>query len=146
LKGRRFNWQGLETLYLALSIETAIREVTAGFAHRLSPYLICSYDLDCDDLADLRNDAARAKHGVALSDLACAWGDALLAGKKPASWTVVRRLLDAGHAGALVPSFANGAGESDHNLVLWTWSRDLPHKVTVYDPEGKLPKNMRSWE
>ena len=145
LKGRRFNWPGLETLYLSLSFNTAFREVSSGFAHRLTPYVLCSYDVDCEDVADLRTDAARASLGVASSDLACAWGDALIAGREPESWDVVRRLLADGHAGILVQSFANGATADDQNLVLWRWGRDLPHKVTVYDPTGKLPKNRLAW-
>lgn len=145
LKGRRFNWPSLETLYLSLSFKTAFSEVSAGFAHRLTPYVLCSYDIDCEDIADLRTDADRAGHGVTLADLACAWGDALIAGREPASWGVVRRLMTEGCAGILVPSFANGATADDQNLVLWRWGPDLPHKVTVYDPTGKLPKNQLSW-
>ncbi len=79
--------------------------------------------------------------GVAPSDLACAWGDALIAGREPESWGVVRRLRADGCAGILVPTFANGATAEDQNLVLWRWGPDLPHKVMVYDPTGKLPKN-----
>jgi RES domain-containing protein len=145
LKGRRFNWPGLPTLYLSLSFNTVFREVSGGFAHRLTPYVLCSYDVDCEDIADLRWDSGRAALGVELGDLACAWGDALIAGRQPESWAVVRRLLDSGHAGALVPSFANGATDDDQNLVLWRWGPRLPHKVTVYDPTGKLPKNQLSW-
>ncbi len=63
----------------------------------------------------------------------------------PESWAVVRRLIAGGHAGALVPSFANGATMDDQNLVLWRWGPELPHKVMVYDPTGKLPKNALSW-
>jgi RES domain-containing protein len=144
LKGRRFNWPGLPALYLSLSFKTAFREVSAGFAHRLTPYVLCSYDVDCEDIADLRSDAGRAAHGVALDDLACAWGDALIAGREPPSWSVVRRLLADGGAGILVPSFATGATPDDQNLVLWRWGPDLPHKVTVYDPTGKLAKNQLS--
>ena len=80
--------------------------------------------------------------GVELSDLSCAWGDALIAGREPASWGVVRRLIAEGHAGILVPSFANGATADDGNLVLWRWGPERPHKVTVYDPTGKLPKTL----
>ena len=69
----------------------------------------------------------------------------MVAGRQPASWRVVRRLLGSGGAGLLVPSFANGATSDDQNLVLWRWGPDLPHKVTVYDPTGKLPKNQLSW-
>jgi RES domain-containing protein len=145
LKGRRFNWPGLETLYLSLNFKTAFREVSAGFAHRLTPYVLCSYDVDCEDVADLRDEAGRAEHGVALDDLACAWGDAVVAGREPASWGVVRRLLADGRAGALVPSFATGATAEDQNLVLWRWGPDLPHRIAVYDPSGTLPKTQLSW-
>ncbi|MGH6956157.1 MAG: RES family NAD+ phosphorylase [Caulobacteraceae bacterium] len=145
LKGRRFNRPGLEALYLSLSFKTVFREISAGFAHRLTPYVLCSYDVDCEDVADLRDPAGCAEHDVAAAELACAWGDALIGGREPASWGVVRRLLDDGRAGALVPSFANGATADDQNLVLWRWGPHLPHKVTAYDPTGKLPKNQLSW-
>jgi RES domain-containing protein len=128
------------------SFNTAFREVSAGFAHRLTAYVLCSYDVECEDVLDLCIEAGRAAHGIRLSDLACAWGDALIAGREPASWTVVRRLLADGCAGMLVPSFANGATADDRNLVLWRWGPNLPHKVTVYDPSGKLPKNQLSWK
>jgi RES domain-containing protein len=145
LKGRRFNWPGLETLYLSLNFSTVFREVSGGFAHRLTPYVLCGYDADCEDIADLRTDVGRAALGVDLDDLACAWGDALIAGREPASWGVVRRLIGDGRTGVLVPSFANGATSGDQNLVLWRWGPDPPHRVTVYDPTGKLPKNQLSW-
>jgi RES domain-containing protein len=145
LKGRRFNWPGLETLYLSLGFNTVFREVSGGFAHRLTPYVLCSYDVDCEDIADLRTDPDRASLGVEFGDLSCAWGDALIARREPASWNVVRQLMADGHAGMLVPSFANGATADDQNLVLWRWGPDLPHKVMVYDPTGKLPRNQLSW-
>lgn len=145
-KGRRFNWPGLEALYLSLRLETALREVSAGFAYRLEPLILCGYDVDCEDVADLRTEVGRAGHAVALDDLACAWGDALIVGKEPASWGVVRRLRADGHAGILVPSFANRATPEDENLVLWNWGPDLPHRVAVYDPVGRLPKNPSSWD
>ncbi len=145
LKGRRFNWPGLETLYLSLTYKTAFAEVSSGFAYRLTPYVLCSYDVDCEDIADLRTEGGRAAHGVALTDLACAWGDALIARREPESWAVVRRLIAQGCAGILVPSFAAGATEEDQNLVLWRWGPEAPHRVRVFDPSGRLPKNQLSW-
>jgi RES domain-containing protein len=145
LKGRRFNWPGLDALYLSLTVNTVFREVSGGFAHRLTPYVLCSYDVDCEDIADLRTEASRNGLDIALDDLACAWGDALAMRREPKSWGVVRRLLAGGHAGILVPSFAHGATADDQNLVLWRWGPDLPHRVRVYDPTGKLPKNQLSW-
>ena len=140
LKGRRFNWPGLETLYLSLDYTTAVREVTAGFAHRLNPLVLCSYDVECEDIADLRDDAGRALLDVAMADLECAWGDALIAGRAPDSWAVVGRLLETGHAGMLVPSFAHGANAADQNLVLWRWGPNLPHRVRVHDPGDRLAR------
>ena len=70
---------------------------------------MCSDDVDCDDFDDPRTEAGRARHGVALERLGCAWGDALIGGREPDSWAVVRRLLADGRAGMLVPSFASGA-------------------------------------
>ena len=145
LKGRRFNWPGLETLYLSLGFKTVFREVSGGFAHRLTPYVLCSYDVDCENIADLRTDEDRASRDIELSDLACAWGDALIAGREPASWGIAYRLVTDGYAGILFPSFANGPTADDQNLVLWRWGPELPHKVLVYDPTGKLPKNQLSW-
>lgn len=143
--GGRLNWRGLPALYLSLSPVTALREVSHGFAHRLEPLVLCSYDVDCDDVVDLSDEAARRAAGVELGQLASPWALDLTEGRKPASHRAVQRLLQAGAAGAVVPSFATGAGPDDRNLVLWRWGPDLPHRVNVYDPSGRLPRNQLSW-
>jgi RES domain-containing protein len=132
--GGRFNPKGMSALYLGLSIETAIKEANQGFAFKIVPYVLCSYEVDCDDVTDLTTDKGRAAHGVALTDMSCAWFSFIADGKEPPSWRVARRLIAAGCAGLLAPSFAPGATEADRNLVLWDWSDRLPHKVTVFDP------------
>ena len=48
-------------------------------------------------------------------------------------------------SGMLVPSFVPGADDANVNLVLWHWGANLPHKVDVYDPSGRLPQNQLSW-
>lgn len=145
LRGGRFNRAGLEALYLSLSPMTAVREAAAGFAHRLEPLLLCSYAVDCEDVVDLRTTADCAARGVAPEDLACAWASDLHDGREPPSHAVVRRLLRDGAAGLLAPSFAHGARAHDHNLILWRWGPNLPHRVHVHDPSGRLPKNQLSW-
>ena len=145
VRGARFNPKGVPALYLALAITTAIKEINQGFAHKLDPCVLCAYDVDCDDIVDLRGDKDRANAGVSLADMACAWFSDLAQGRMPPSWEIARRFIAAGHAGVLVPSFAPGANPDDHNLVLWKWTRDRPHKVTVYDPGGRLPKDQLSW-
>lgn len=146
MRGARFNPKGVPALYLSLSIVTAIKEVTQGFAHKLDPTVLCAYDVDCDDVVDLTSTAGQAEAGTSLDEMGCAWVVELADGGRPASWAIHDRLRSVGAAGILVPSFAPGAGALDRNLVLWDWGSDLPHKVEVFDPSGRLPKNQLSWE
>jgi RES domain-containing protein len=145
LHGGRFNPRGTEALYLSLSILTAVKEANQGFAFKIAPCVLCSYEVDCEDIADLSSEESRAFHSVDFDELACAWFADASVGAEPSSWQVARRLIEAGHAGVLVPSFAPGAEEEDRNMVLWRWSDRLPHRVAVFDPDGRLPKDQRSW-
>lgn len=145
VRGARFNPKGTPALYLALDLVTAVAEANQGFALKLSPCLLCSYEVDCEDIADLRDDVGRRAHAVQLADMSCTWALDVMEGREPASWRVVARLKAEGCAGLLAPSFAPGAGDGQHNLVLWAWSDRLPHKVVVHDPSGRLPKNQLSW-
>lgn len=145
LTGGRFNRKGEPALYLSLDIMTAVGECTQGFSHRLQPLTMCEYDIDCAEVADLRNAAGRDKHGVAWDELACGWLAFQSERREAPSWLVAERLRAEGYCGLLVPSFVPGASDANHNLVLWRWGPDLPHQVIVYDPSGRLPKNQLSW-
>jgi RES domain-containing protein len=135
----------MPALYLALSLEAAIKEISRAFAFKIDPCVLCCYDVDCADIADLRTEAGRAEHGVALAELSAAWLSDSLVRSEPASWRIARRLIARGIAGILVPSFAPGATPRDENLVLWDWGERPPHQVTVFDPSGRLPRNQLSW-
>jgi RES domain-containing protein len=145
LTGGRFNRKKEPTLYLSLDVMTAFGECTQGFSQRLLPLTMCEYDVDCDNIADLRSDAGRLEHGIDHADIACPWLEFLLAGKQAPSWLVVDRLKERGFCGMLVPSFFPGANPTNINLVLWRWGGDLPHRVTVFDPGGRLPADQLSW-
>jgi RES domain-containing protein len=145
IRGARFNPKGIPALYLALDFVTAVKEANQGLAHRIDPCVLCSYEVDCDDIFDLRTDAARTIAGVSLDAMRCAWMDDVGKGRRPPSWSIYDRLTRAGSAGILVPSFAPGADDADHNLVLWRWGKDRPHRVDVFDPSGRLPKSQLSW-
>jgi len=144
IRGARFNPRGVPALYLGLSILTAIKEANQGFAHRIDPCVLCSYEVDCKDIADLTTGEGRGE-SITIDEMACAWATALADGERPASWSIYDRLKAQGIAGVLVPSFAPGAGAEDQNLVLWKWGPDLPYRVTVFDPSGRLPKDQLSW-
>jgi RES domain-containing protein len=145
LKGGRFNPRGTPALYLSLSVEALFIEMGHGFSQRFSPLTVCSYEVDVEDVLDLRTERGRRQAGVDLRDMACAWANDLADNRLPASWRIARRLMAAGTAGILVPSFANGARHDMGNLVLWSWTPNLPHRVRVHDPDGLLPKDQSSW-
>ena len=85
-------------------------------------------------------------HDVTHADLACPWFELTASRREPPSWRIARRLVAEGHAGILIPSFAQSATVADQNLVLWKWGPRRPHRVQVFDPSGRLPKNQLSWE
>lgn len=145
IRGARFNPKGVPALYLGLSIMTAIKELSQGFAHRLDPTVLCFYDVDCEDIVDLTTEQGRGEVSVTFDKMACAWASALAQGERSASWSIYDRLVADGTAGILVPSFAPGAEARDCNLVLWKWGPKLPHKVEVFDPSNRLPRDQLSW-
>jgi RES domain-containing protein len=144
--GGRFNPKGVPALYLALTLIGAITEANQGFPFKIRPYTVCSYQVDCEGIADLRDAAGCQAEGVPMEDLGCAWFADIAAGREPGSWAVARRLMAAGRAGTLVASFAPGATSADHNLVLWRWGDDPARRISVHDPDGHLPRDQRSWQ
>lgn len=143
--GGRFNPKGMPALYLALTLEGMFIEMGHGLARRFEPLTVCTYDVDVDDIVDLTKDDGRSANRVTLDDLACAWAADVANKREPASWQLARRLIADGSAGLLVPSFAVGARTDMLNLVLWKWGANLPRRVEVHDPSGRLPKDQLSW-
>jgi RES domain-containing protein len=102
-------------------MEGMLVEMGHGFGHRFDPLTICSYNVDVDDLLDLRTGPARTAAAVDLADMACPWALDIAQGKVPASWNLAGSLIAKGAAGILCPSFATGARPDLFNLVLWRW-------------------------
>jgi RES domain-containing protein len=146
LAGGRFNKKGESALYLACDIATAIIEVTQSLVKRLPPTLLCEYDVDCDHLADLTSESARQQLGIQMNELSSPWLEYQRAGRLAPSQAVASRLRAGGYSGIIVRSFARLASEANRNLVLWKWGPDLPHRVTVHDPDRRLPRSRASWE
>jgi RES domain-containing protein len=146
IHGGRFNPQGTPALYLALDPMTAIKEANQAFTNKIEPCVLCAYEVDCEDILDLRTEESRVAAGVKEADTASAWFAEVAAGREPRSWRLAKRLRHDGAAGLLVPSYARSATAEDINLVLWTWGGNYPHRVVVHDPGGRLPKNQLSWD
>jgi RES domain-containing protein len=140
ISGGRFNIKGQQALYLSLEPVTALAECTQGFANRMLPLTLCEYDVDCAEIADLTDADVRKALNVSDTDISCAWLSFQRKGKIAPSQAVAQALIATHIVGALVPSFVPGIHGDAVNLVLWQWGGRLPCKVTVYDPEGRLPK------
>lgn len=140
--GGRFNPKGEPALYLATTLEGAVLEASHGFAFRFEPLTICTYEIADMPLADLTDREFLRESGISADDLSSAWFDEKV---QPGSWRVYDRLQE-NWAGILVSSFARMARQDMQNIVLWHW-QDIPiGRISVFDPQGRLPKNQHSWE
>jgi RES domain-containing protein len=43
--------------------------------HRFDPLTICAYNIDVDDIVDLRTVSGQAAEGIDLASMACAWAE-----------------------------------------------------------------------
>lgn len=145
-RGGRFNPKGVPALYLSLTAPTALAEYNQGFPRRPQPVTLAAYEIDCDDLLDLRDSDQRKVAGVTQSEMACAWELMLAMKQQPPTWCMTEHLLTTGYAGIIVPSYANNAPVGGQNIVFWKWADHPPHQVKLIDDDGRLPKNQDSWK
>ena len=125
LYGGRFNPKGTPALYASLSPMTALRE--ANQVGALQPTTLVAYEADVRPVFDTRDAGSLAGFGMSPKDLASvAWRDEMIANGESETQTFARRLIAAGYAALLVPSFARGAAPTDLNLVLWRWGDAAP--------------------
>ena len=116
-----------------------------AFPFKAQPLTLCAYEVECDDVLDLTDQEILTAHGIAPSDLGCAWKDLETRGIRPPSWILAERLMRDGIAGVVVPSYASGATAADINVVFWNRDSGPPHQVRVIDEEHRLPKDASSW-
>ena len=144
--GGRFNRPGLEALYTSLDFTTAWLEAQQGFPFKPQPMTLVAYQIECADILELHKPLIQKLLDINISTLACAWEDLASQKLAPPTWLLADRLLVEGIAGIVVPSFAPGCTEANRNLVLWQWSSEPPHQITVIDDLSRLPCNRESWQ
>lgn len=145
LHGGRFNRRGRAALYTSRDVLVAVREASPLGAP-FHPLTLCQYRVDCENVFDTRDPKALKREKVSPRELECpSWNQEMLEGRVPSSQELAERLIDRGYAAMIVRSFAHGTGPEDMNLVLWKWTKRRPHKVTLFDPDHRLPKNASSW-
>jgi len=145
LHGGRFNRRSVPAFYASLDVLVAVREASPLGAP-FHPVTLCQYRVDCEGIFDTGDPKAMRRERVTRNELDCpSWNQEMLEGKVPASQQLADRLVAKGYVGILVRSFAHGAGPEDMNLVLWKWTTRRPHKITLFDPDHRLPKDSSSW-
>lgn len=97
--GGRLNPKGTPALYLSLDAMTAIKEAAQGFARKFEPYVLCTYEIDGEDVIDLRDEDVRRAAGVSQDELACPWFAEATAGREPGSSRLAEKLIAEGAAG-----------------------------------------------
>ncbi len=136
----------VDALYHVSSIGDGMAGSQQAFPFKAAqPMLIVAYETSISDIVDLAEDAERRRFGITLGDLACAWEDLASRGIDPPSWAIARRLLAAGVAGIIAPSFAAGAGPLDRNAIFWRWNDTATRTIKPIDDHGRLPKDDSSW-
>lgn len=135
--GGRFNTPGMPALYCSLDPLTALRE--ANQVGDLQPTTLVAFDAVIDRVFDGCSAEAAADFGRSLDDMGDPlWREAMLQNAEVPTQRFARELVSAGYAGLRVRSFARGSDGSGLNLVLWNWSNEPPHRITVIDDDGRL--------
>lgn len=153
--GGRFSERGRAALYLAGDQITAILESTQG-QRPMPPRTLIEYHLDCSDILDARrNDpltlAALKAAGIDPTTTTetelggFAWEIIDAEGGRPKSWDLAERLIGAGYAGVVFPSYLAETAHDAWNVVLWDWAFTGAHRIIPNDPMGDLPKDASSW-
>ncbi|MDD7973985.1 RES family NAD+ phosphorylase [Roseinatronobacter alkalisoli] len=136
LHGGRFNPKGTPALYTALDPATALRE--ANQVGSLQPTVLVSYKADIGPIFDTTDMEALNQYELSSQILADpGWRAQMLEGRPVPTQDFVRRLLTDGFAGLLTRSFANGAVQSNPNIVLWRWTGE-DYALEVVDDENRL--------
>ena len=139
VKGWTLQLVGVPALYLARTIEGCFLEQAHGFPLRFDPLTVCTYDLDIEGIVDLTNEPHVAKSTFNFLELT------MLVGGRHGSWKrtsllKIARTADRRRRFRDYCAFARGAWPDMHNVVLWRWGPDLPHRVLVHDPSGRLSR------
>ena len=145
--GGRFNPKGTPALYLSLDPMTAIKEAAQGFARKFEPYVLCTYEIDCEDVIDLRDEEERRAAGISQDELACPWFAEAAAGREPASWRLAKKLIADGAAGLLGAKLRSRSDPRRRQSRSYgAGAASQPSQGSGVRPSGRLPKNRLSWD
>jgi RES domain-containing protein len=142
LEGARFNRKGQHALYLSIEPETALAEYRQTEA-MIQPGTLATYKVRLARVADFQH--GPDEHWSSLwRKWDCEWKRlAFMEGIDPPTWSMADKVIKAGASGLLFPSTKHAGGT---NLVVFVENMVDPNdSVQVHDPQGRLPRNQKSW-
>ena len=142
IHGGRANRPGTQALYLALEVDTAVREYQQ-VSPLMPPGTLVSYTVSAKAIIDFRRGYDSAAWPPLWEEFFCDWRELWFNQRvEPPSWVLADEALAAGAKGIL---FASRIAQGGVNLVLYNETLGAGDALTVYDPAGALPKNQDSW-
>jgi RES domain-containing protein len=141
--GGRVNRPGVEALYLALDVQTAIDEYKQ-VSTLLPPGTFVTYQVSATPIVDFRRGFNAREWDPLWEDFYCDWRALWFNDRiEPPSWVLGDLVLSTGAKGVLFNSRLVSMGT---NLVLYPSAFGEADNIAVYDPNDALPKNQASWE
>ena len=143
IDGGRFNRPGLEALYLSRAPQTALDEYRQG-ASITPPATLVAYKITLETVADLSSGYVPDIWKDDWAQWDCAWRKiARIEGKTPPSWQLADKVIEGGLRGILFPSLRHAGGT---NLVIFPTNLQPGDRITVHDPDQRLPHDPSSWQ
>ncbi|CAD6563290.1 RES family NAD+ phosphorylase [Paraburkholderia sabiae] len=140
--GGRANRIGLNALYLALDVDTAVREYQQ-ISPLMPPGTLVSYQLTVEPIVDFTGGYQSGTWSSLWEDFFCDWRGCWFNQRiEPPSWVIGDEVLAAGAKGILFRSRLSPDGV---NLVLYVDELESTDRLEVYDPQRSLPHNQSSW-
>jgi RES domain-containing protein len=140
--GGHANRPGVAALYLALDVESAVREYQQ-VSTLLPPGTLVSYQVTVEAVADFRSGFDVSNWDPIWEDFHCDWRELWFNQRiEPPSWVVGDEVIAAGAKGILFQSRFPGGGT---NLVVYPETFVATDSLAVFDPGQALPKNQDSW-
>jgi len=140
--GGRANRPGIAAIYLALEIETAVKEYQQ-VSSLLPPGTLIAYQITLESVVDFRNGFDASIWEPIWEDFHCDWRELWFNQRiEPPSWVIGDVVIAAGASGIL---FRSRLVEGGANLVIYPAMLATDDAISVFDPSGTLPKNQDSW-